>query len=284
MKIYRIATLISVLCTTALISTPTIALAAKPGSNGGGTTTSTPTGNDISWPQCSKLKSLPSGQAFGIVGVNDGLANTTNPCFSQELTWANKSSGATSQPKAALYVNTANPGDVIPAVADWPASNKDVVTGATDTDPYGTCTGSDDTACSWQYGYNMANQDVNRRGVANPATYRWYLDVETDNSWASDGTKNAADLEGMTAYFTGVGVHVGLYSTSTQWHTIVGTSYGSTVDAGGNILNGLIDWLPGASNLSGAEASCKLSPLTSNGQVDVAQYVSRQSDYDVSCV
>ena len=42
------------------------------------TTTST-TGNDISWPQCGG--SFPAGQAFGIVGVNDGLANNENPCL-----------------------------------------------------------------------------------------------------------------------------------------------------------------------------------------------------------
>src|ERR671920_2353469 len=35
-------------------------------------------GNDVSWPQCNKA--LPEDPAFAIVGVNNGLANTTNPC------------------------------------------------------------------------------------------------------------------------------------------------------------------------------------------------------------
>src|SRR5215207_10878571 len=65
-------------------------------------------GNDISWPQCKKP--FPKGQAFGIVGVNNGLANNTNPCLAAELSWANQSKGGTGQPLAALYVNTANPG------------------------------------------------------------------------------------------------------------------------------------------------------------------------------
>jgi hypothetical protein len=39
-------------------------------------TGSTPTGNDVSYPQCGHT--LPSGQAFGIVAVNEGVANTTN--------------------------------------------------------------------------------------------------------------------------------------------------------------------------------------------------------------
>jgi hypothetical protein len=78
---------------------------------------STPAGNDVSYPQCGKT--LPSGQAFGLVGVNDGLANTTNPCLATEIVWAQTSSGTTSQPKASLYANTANPGNL--GVADWPA-------------------------------------------------------------------------------------------------------------------------------------------------------------------
>ena len=36
-------------------------------------------GNDISYPQCGKA--LPSGQAFGIVAVNEGLPNNTNPAW-----------------------------------------------------------------------------------------------------------------------------------------------------------------------------------------------------------
>ena len=65
-------------------------------------------GNDVSWPQCGKA--LPKGQTFGIVGVNNGLANTTNPCLGTQLTWAGTSKGGTGQPLVALYVNTANPG------------------------------------------------------------------------------------------------------------------------------------------------------------------------------
>jgi len=47
------------------------------------------TGADVSWPQCNGtgLGSQPSGASFGIVGVNDGLAGTENPCLSAELGW-----------------------------------------------------------------------------------------------------------------------------------------------------------------------------------------------------
>ncbi len=256
------------------------ASAAKPIAPGGGTPPPVVlTGNDISWPQCSRHMSLPQGQAFGIVGVNGGLANTTNSCLAEELAWANDSTGSTNQPKAALYVNTANPGAVIPAVADWPKNNNDVVIkGAVDQDPYSTCAGANDTACAWQYGYNMANLDFNTRGVANPSAYTWYLDVETTNSWTVSTAKNTAALEGMTAYFNGVGgAKVGIYSTGYQWAQIAGTT-SSTSN-----LYGLPSWLAGASSLSGAQANCKASGLTAGSKVTLAQYVSKQTDYDVSC-
>ena len=70
----------------------------------------------MSSPQCRQA--LPSGQAFGIVAVNEGVANTTNPCLTTEITWAEATAGATSQPRVSLYVNTANPGNH--GVTDWP--------------------------------------------------------------------------------------------------------------------------------------------------------------------
>ena len=180
---------------------------------------STPTGNDVSYPQCAKK--LPSGQAFGIVGVNDGLANTTNPCLAKEITWAQTSSGTTSQPPVAFYVNTANPGNL--KVTDWPKNNTDP-SGNTVTDPYGTCTGGDDQACAWQYGWNMADLDAQSRVATNPGSYQWWLDVETVNSWESSTQNNRADLEGMVAYFQSIhSPAVGIYSTASQWGQIAGT-------------------------------------------------------------
>ncbi|HWT55498.1 MAG TPA: hypothetical protein VN031_00520 [Candidatus Microsaccharimonas sp.] len=244
------------------------AAAAKPTAPGGTPSPTVLTGNDVSWPQCGKHMTLPSGQAFGIVGVNGGLANTTNPCFAQELSWASASSGKTNQPTAALYVNTANPGNL--GVADWPKSGSSV--------KYGGCTGSDDQACAYVYGWNMAQLDATSRGVSSPAAYTWWLDVETGNSWESNTANNAADLEGMTDYFQSIGAGVGLYSTNYQWGQIAGAVSATSS------LNGLPSWLAGASSVSGAQANCKLPGLTTNSQVTLAQYVSRSTDYDVSCI
>lgn len=287
-----ITTLLTLISVVAVTGAPVSAYAAKtrtgsqPSSGGAGSPSPTViTGNDISWPQCSKLRSLPTNQAFGIVGVTGGRANTTNPCFAQELSWATKSTGKTSQPKVSLYVNTGNPGDITPAVADWPTSNADILeAGFSDVDPNGKCTGANDAACSWQYGYNMAHADITYRGVANPMNYRWYLDVETGNSWSTNLANNAADLEGMVAYFQSVNVTLGLYSTSLQWGQIVGTTYGQSPDVGGNSLNSLMSWLPGANSQASAKSYCTNPPLTSGGHVVLTQYISGQFDYDISCV
>lgn len=126
------------LTSTAWASAASAAPGSHGGGGGGGSTTVT-TGNDVSYPQCGST--LPSATAFGIVGVNGGLADTPNNCLgiadglsSSELYWAlTTANGSTSQPKASLYVNTADPGNVYngTVIGDWPTS------GST---PYGACT------------------------------------------------------------------------------------------------------------------------------------------------
>jgi hypothetical protein len=235
---------------------------------------STVAGNDVSYPQCSKP--LPIGQAFGVVGVNDGVANSTNPCLSMQLQWAQKSFGSSTQPTAQLYVNTGNPADVLAQynIQDWPTSS-------VAADPYGSCQGhyTDDTACSWQYGYERAQADAQSRSIPTPASYKWWLDVETLNSWTSNPAKNTAMLEGMTFYFQNVlAAKVGLYSTGLQWGDITA----GAIMLGSN-LNGLDSWLAGATTQAMATSYCNLAPLTLGGHVTLTQYATSRFDYDVSC-
>ena len=249
--------------------------------------TQTGLGNDVSYPQCSKT--LPTTQAFGIVGVNDGLATTTNPCLSAQLTWANNSKGGTAQAKVGVYVNTANPGGL--GTASWPKDNTDP-TGKTTSNPNGTCDGSDSLACAWQYGWNRAVEDVQSRfapatqsaGLStSAASYTWWLDVETSNTWKSGSTfaqaSNTADLQGMTAYLRSLNAPVGLYSTAAQWSQIVGTQVGSSSN-----LNGLNNWRPGGANLNTAKQACTAAPLTAGGKVTLTQYIANSLDYDYSCI
>lgn len=242
-------------------------------------------GNDVSWPQCGGA--LPTSQAFGLVGVNGGIASTTNPCLATQLAWAWRSSGVTAQPKAQLYVNTANPGL---ASSAWPTSNVDPE-GAVAPNPAGTCDGNDSPACAWQYGWNRAVEDIvtrftpaaNAVGVSADATgYLWWLDVETANSWKS-GSDAALDanrsvLEAMTTKFQAIGARVGIYSTTYQLGVIAGTVPATSP------LAGLDSWLPGARNEKTARANCRAAPLTPGSRVVLTQFVSGGFDVDVSCV
>jgi hypothetical protein len=247
-----------------------------------GTASAAPTtvGYDVSHPQCGKA--LPEDRAFGIVGVNGGRSTSVNPCLSDQLAWAWGASGAVlAQPKAQLYLNTGNPGEVRDEITTWPSSG---------TTPYGSCNGANSQACSWQYGWERAQDSVVSYFVPAaqaaevdtlPADYVWWLDVETGNTWQSGSTaalaRNRATLEGMTSYLLSRGAGVGLYSTARQWGQIIGN-----VPSTSN-LAGRASWLPGASTLTGAKANCRKAPLTPRGDVVLAQYVKNRLDRNLSC-
>lgn len=250
---------------------PAQAAPLSSGASRTGKPTAAKLGNDVSWPQCNKT--LPKTPAFAVVGVNNGLANTTNPCLATELSWAAKAVGGTGQPLVALYVNTANPGL---AGSWWPVSN--TYAGTTVSNPYGTCSGRDDAACAYMYGYAKAYDDASSMGVSQPAGYLWWLDVETSNSWSTDAAANRADLEGMTAYFRGIGADVGVYSGGSQWGQIAGT-----VPAGSSLYS-LKSWLPGAGSASEAKSKCSAAALTGGGKVTLTQFISGGWDYDYSCL
>jgi len=269
-----------------LLVVPAVALAAKPTAP---VSKAEPVGYDISWPQCGKK--LPTGQAFGIVGVNGGNAATTNPCLATQLVWANKSIGGTAQPKVQLYVNTANPGEVISQITTWPTSNTDK-TGYNPVNPYGNCSGANDRACSWQYGWNRsveANLDrfvpaARAAGISQAAgAYTWWLDVETMNTWQSGSTealiRNTAALEGMTSYYQSKGATVGLYSTAVQWSAITGNNVSSSSN-----LNGLANWRPSGASLNNAIANCSVAPFTTGGFISLTQYIQQNLDKNHSCI
>ncbi|WP_314194331.1 hypothetical protein [uncultured Arthrobacter sp.] len=228
-------------------------------------------GNDVSWPQCSG--DLPDDPAFAIVGVNNGLANTTNPCLHQQLDWADDSAGGTGQPRLALYVNTANPGL---RGSWWPTNNE--YGGEVVANPYGTCQGQDDAACAYMYGYAKAFDDAYLRTISEPGTYLWWLDVETGNSWSGDRNANRADLEGMADFFHSIGARVGIYSSARQWGQIVG-EVGSA-----SSLYSLPSWLAGARTAAEANSMCSAAPLTAGGRVVLTQFVADGFDHDHSCI
>lgn len=228
-------------------------------------------GIDISWPQCGA--ELPEPPGFAVIGVNGGLPDTTNPCLGTELAWAAGTAGAAAGTPVPVYVNTANPGTG--GSWWWPASN--AYGGTQITNPYGMCDGTASSACAYIYGYAMAFDDANARGVPDPAHREWWLDVEALNSWSSDTGANTADLEGMAAYLQSIGADVGIYATGYQFGEITGG-----VSSGSN-LNKLKEWIPGAASAASAQANCATVPLTPGGTVTQTQFTAESIDYNITC-
>lgn len=313
LKVTRILHLSVLVSLIVLASSGNVSAAGKPSAS------DPKIGNDVSYPQCGKT--LPTNQAYGIVGVNGGTANTTNKCLAVQLQWAAKSAGTNpNQPKVQLYVNTGNPGEVLEeySVETWPTSNldsrgNDTLTGASNAgvintsliNPHGACKPTpgayreytNNMACSWQYGWNRAVVTVDARfkpaalsvGMSQVAAdYKWWLDVETMNSWQTAGNvdavaRNTASIEGMKQFYASEGVSkVGIYSTGYQWNQIVGNTL-DTSTTGAN-LKGLESWLAGSANSADAAKRCTSLKGLTGGPVVMNQYVSRNLDYNYSCI
>lgn len=244
-------------------------------------------GYDVSYPQCGKT--LPAA-TFGIVGVNDGIVFSANPCLGtgdgpSELAWAQ----AAANHAPAFYANTGDPG---PAYSShWP--NGQVSPQACDP------AANNSTSCSYDYGWNAAQdsfgqavtaeQQVNGStadvATAAAAQAPWWLDVETANSWetlesaygqTSEAKANdIAALDGAVAYLQSVGVaSVGFYSTSYQWTQITGGT--------GTHYATLPDWVAGFRNLSAARSGCTAAGFA-GGPVRLTQYPANGLDADYPC-
>jgi hypothetical protein len=240
------------------------------------------TGADVSWPQCGSA--LPTDHAFGVVGVNADLANTTNPCLGSELSWAALAAGGTAQPTAQLYVLFANPAAA--AASAWPTSN--AFKGYAPKNPYGSCTTraggkpQNSPACSFLYGYALGGDDATKRGVAAPGSHRWWIDVETQFSHQADTALNRSVLEGMVAGLqSGGATTIGFYSTASQWATVAGVVPKTSTASGRS------SWVAiGPGTLAAAQKACSGAGLA-GGKTAMTQYVTAFGtttiDRDVSC-
>lgn len=242
---------------------PQAALAATPA----------PTGIDVSYPNCGTL--LPSAD-FVVVGINRGMGRTDNPCRTDQLGFAATAPGTTHD-AVDVYVNTQNPTPT--QAAAWPS--RDVTfDGHRMRSPYGHCTGGKSQACSWIYGASIARDDVARFATTGFAgrVGRWWLDVETANSWSASPSRNRAALEGMTAALTEQGRRVGLYALPGEFRDLIGTVPASSV------LTRLPSWIAGAADRTHAARLCTRTPLT-KGRVTLVQYkdVAANLDRDVAC-
>ena len=258
--------IVSVLAAGLVLALPGAAFAKKPPKSGGGTSS---TGYDVSYPQCGRT--LPAAPAFAIVGVNNGIVYSTNPCLGSEYAWGTTAT-STTVPKVSLYVNTANPG---PSSTHWP-------TGQSAPRP---CPAAALTAdCSYDYGWNAAADSYARAvatiGPAAASAAPWWLDVESVNSWTTDTSANAADIQGALDYFTtspaaggaGLSGPVGIYTDASSWQAITSST---------SAFASYPSWVPGASSLSGAQLNC--SRTITGGRVQYTQYPGGSIDGDYAC-
>ena len=241
---------------------------------------------DVSFPQCGGSLPLRKNADFGVLGTNDGISFTRNPCLVQQLAWAK----SLALPPA-FYANTGNPGPN--HATHWPIGQA----------APRVCTTSDPNSigCSYDYGWNAAwhSYDVAtdaaqrlhhvdranaRRRAAN---VEWWLDVETMNSWqalddqptVADQRLDVATIQGEVDALRMAHVEsVGIYSTAFQWSQITG---GPGVTRGR--FAGLPQWLAGYESYGAAARGCGAAGFT-GGPVRMAQYLGGDGfDADVLC-
>jgi hypothetical protein len=153
------------------------------------------TGVDVSYPNCTAA--IPK-VSFGIVGVTGGLVYTQNNCLkTQAAKFSNLS----------LYMNTGLNTDSSSQyyAAAQVGCNGDVYCAA------------------YNYGANAAKDALSYAASQGVASSKWWLDVETSNTWSNDVLQNQKSLQGAFDTLSASGATtVGVYSTTAQWQTITG--------------------------------------------------------------
>ena len=232
-------------------------------------------GYDVSYPQCSVASSYPTNfSGFAIIGVGDGRPFTANPCVKAE--WG---AALTAQASSiSIYINTGNSGAYGHDITAACAANVPSIY-------------SRKLAQAWEIGcseadYAFATASLDGVTPATPTTSgstdstlgggMWWADVENGNSWSTNTALNQATIEGVTdelsnpvnPSYTGFGgLPVGVYSNTTFWSKITGSS----------------SWSPSTSNADWyAGSSCSSFDGKS---VWVAQYgtTSTAGDPDTAC-
>jgi hypothetical protein len=232
-------------------------------------------GFDISFPQCGQA--FPSGAAFTIVGVNGGRPYDPNPCLgngagASELAWAGQ--------KADLYANTADPGPELSS--HWPDGQSEPRECNTPSN-----SGRDTPECHYDYGWNAATDSyrqaveaerslewIGATATRTIAENYWWLDVENENSWTSDPSRNVAALTGETDFFRSVGVAgIGFDSNDAAWGDITGHT---------TAFSSYPSWTPGATSAQDAETFCGRAGLTLGG-IAIVQFPTGGFDGDIRC-
>jgi hypothetical protein len=205
------------------------------------------TGFDVSWPQCAAA--LPPPSTIAVVGINDGTANTFNPCFRTEASWAGL--------ELSVYINVNSPNPAIPS--QWAQG------------PAGACAPTDARCSSYNYGFNSTRGAIDMVRSEGFKPHTWWLDVETLNAWSPDPGANAQAVAGALDAIARSGGRAAIYSTTLQWNEIAG-GYRPGVPA----------WYATGEPLTTPEQLCSGTSF-SGGPVELVQGLAGSFDSDYAC-
>jgi hypothetical protein len=204
-------------------------------------------GYDISWPQCNDA--FPAPSTLAIVGLNDGTAFTTNPCFTKQAAWAGLN--------LSVYINLNAPD---------PAHPEQFANG-----PAGACPPGASACDSYNFGYNAAANAIAQLHQHGYGPRDVWLDVETANIWSPDTWLNDQVISGAISALQKAGANPGLYSTAYQYSTIAG-SFRAAVP----------EWLATGVGLAMPPPGCA-SPSFTGGRVTLVQGFLGAFDGDFAC-
>jgi hypothetical protein len=202
-------------------------------------------GNDLSWPNCATAYTV-NGK-FGIIGVDDGLNYSMNPCLSKEVSQF---------PGYSLYASTG-----------WYSKSAHI----NSSYPL-VCPRGNENCLAYNYGYNAGLYAYASAASEGVHAVTWWLDVEKTYTWSSNPLQNQNSLRGEHDALVDEGVTtVGIYSTTVQWDNLTG-----------NWLNNWPSW--GASTwttAADAKTFCKGHEFT-GGPTLLIQYIGK-IDQDYAC-
>jgi hypothetical protein len=204
-------------------------------------------GYDISWPQCHGA--FPAPSTLAIVGINNGTAFTTNPCFKREAAWAGLN--------LSVYINLNAPD---------PAHPEQFANG-----PAGGCPPGASVCDFYNYGYNAATNAMENVYLHGDAPRDVWLDVETSNIWSADTWLNDQVISGAISAVQHAGATPGLYSTGYQYAKIAGSFHAAVPE-----------WLATGVGLAAPAPGCH-TPSFTGGRVTLVQGYIGSFDGDFAC-
>jgi hypothetical protein len=216
-------------------------------------------GYDVGAQSCGSA--LPRGGRFAVIAATAGKPFHPSRCLRSEYAWA---SAMTYRPQ--YYLNAADPGH---KSAHWGKGGPRACHRAPKYD----------AGCAYDYGVRSAEaalHDVRTAGSTGQG--RWWIDVETDNSWGSGRAGIAANVAAISG---------ALHYLRTRPHTSAGvyteTGWWDTITNGARMPHTAV-WGGGADTKHRALQNCRAHSIT-GGRALMVQWFTGTThvDHDYAC-